>query len=121
MLNFDRIARRSRQRGLSFISVIFVGIVAVSAFAIGGQSLPIFMEYKAILKAANKAKLEATVPDVRAAFDRAAQIDDIKSVKGEDLEITKQGDKVVVTVKYAREIPLAGPAYLVYRFRAQTN
>ena len=31
------------------------------------------------------------------------------------------GDKVVVSFKYAREIALAGPAYLVYRFEAQTN
>lgn len=120
-MSLDRIARRSRQRGLSFIGVIFIGVMAVSAFAIGGQSLPIFMEYKAILKAANKAKLEMTVPDVRAAFDRAAQIDDIKSIKGEDLEVTKQGDKVVVGIKYSREIALFGPAYLVYRFRTQTN
>jgi len=28
---------------------------------------------------------------------------------------------VVVSFKYAREIPLAGPAYLVYRLEAQTN
>lgn len=116
-----RTVRRSRQRGLSFIGVIIIGLLAVSAFAIGGQSLPILMEYKAILKAANKAKIEATVPDVRAAFDRAAQVDDIKSIKGQDLEITKQGNKVVVLIKYSREIPLAGPAYLVYRFQAQTD
>nr|MDH4446941.1 DUF4845 domain-containing protein [Acidovorax sp.] len=27
----------------------------------------------------------------------------------------------VVSFKYSREIALAGPAYLVYRFEAQTN
>ena len=65
--------------------------------------------------------METTVPGVRAAFDRAAAIDDITSIKGSDLEVTKRGDKVVVSFKYSREIPLAGPAYLVYRFDAQTN
>ena len=29
----------------------------------------------------------------------------------------KRGDKVVVSFKYSREIDLAGPAYLVYRFQ----
>lgn len=115
-------ASRSRQRGLSFIGVIFVGLLAVAAFAIGGQSIPILLENQAIKKAANKAVKEgATVSDVRAVFDRAAAIDDIHSIQGKDLEVTKRGDKVVATYKYSREIALAGPAYLVYRFEGQTN
>jgi len=52
---------------------------------------------------------------------RAAQIDDIHSISGQDLEITKRNDKVVVSFSYSREIPLAGPAYLVYRFKESTN
>lgn len=120
-MNKNRIASRSRQRGLSFFGLVFVGVIAVAVFAIGGQSLPIFLEYTSAKKAIEKAKVESTVPGVRAAFDRAAQIDDITSIQGKDLEVTKRGDKVVVSFKYAREIPLAGPAYLVYRFEAQTN
>ena len=62
-----------------------------------------------------------TVPEIRASFDRAGAIDDIASVQGKDLDITKEGDKVVVSFKYAREIPLAGPAYLVYRFNGRSD
>ena len=116
-----RIASRSSQRGLSFFGLVFIGVIAVAVFAIGGQSVPIFLEYTSAKKAIEKAKVETTVPGVRAAFDRAAAIDDITSIKGSDLEVTKRGDKVVVSFKYSREIPLAGPAYLVYRFDAQTN
>ena len=112
---------RSRQRGLSFIGLVFFGVMAVAVFAIGGQSFPMYLEYTSAKKAIEKAKVETSVPAVRAAFDRAAAIDDITSIKGSDLEVTKRGDKVVVSFKYAREIPLAGPAYLVYRFEAQTN
>ena len=68
----QRTTTRSRQRGLSFIGVIFVGLIAVAAFAIGGQSVPIFLEYFAIKKAAAKAARDgSTVPEIRAAFDRA--------------------------------------------------
>jgi hypothetical protein len=113
----QRTTSPARQRGLSFIGVIFIGLLAVAAFAIGGQSVPIFLEYQAIKKAATKAARESsTVPEVRAAFDRAAAIDTINSISGKDLEVTKRGDKVVVSFKYSREIDLAGPAYLVYRF-----
>jgi hypothetical protein len=118
----NRSPSRSRQRGLSFFGVIFVGLIAVAAFAIGGQSVPIFLEYQAINKAAKKAAKEGTtVPEIRANFDRTASIDTINSIQGKDLEIAKRGDKIVVSFKYSREIALAGPAYLVYRFEGQTD
>ena len=65
----QRTTSPARQRGLSFIGVIFLGLFAVAAFAIGGQSIPIFLEYQAISKASTKAAREnSTVPDIRAAF-----------------------------------------------------
>lgn len=113
---------RAQQRGLSFISLVFIGALAVAAFAIGGQSVPVFLEYQAVRKAATKAAREGgTVAEIRANFDRAAQIDDIKSVRGSDLEITKRNDKVLIGYEYSREISLAGPAYLVYRFNDQVQ
>ena len=122
-MHINRSTSPFRQRGLSFIGVIFIGLIAVAAFAIGGQSVPIFLEYQAISKAAAKAAKEgSTVAEVRSSFDRAAAIDTINSIQGKDLEIAKRGDnKIVVSYKYSREIPLAGPAYLVYRFEGQTN
>ncbi|MBP6394885.1 MAG: DUF4845 domain-containing protein [Giesbergeria sp.] len=117
-----RTVTRSRQRGMSFMGVIFLGLIAVSVFAVGGQSLPIFLEYQAIQKAANKAAMEgSTVPEVRASFERAGAIDNISSVRGDDLEITKNGEKIVVTFKYSREVALVGPAFLVYRFQGQSK
>lgn len=122
MATKQRTAARSRQRGLSFIGVVFIGVLAVAVFAIGGQSVPIFIEYFAIKKAAIKAARDgSTVPEIRASFDRAAAIDNIESVSGKDLEVTKRNDKIVVSFSYSREIALAGPAYLVYRFSDSTN
>ena len=111
---------RAAQRGLSFVGLVFIGVLAVAIFAIGGQSIPIFLEYQAIRKAATKvARDGGTVQEIRANFDRAAQIDDIRTLRGSDLQISKVNEKVVVGYEYTREIPLAGPAYLVYRFNDQ--
>src|SRR6218665_1010494 len=46
---------------------------------------------------------------------------DLRSIKSEDLEITEHGGQVVVSFKYERAFALGGPAYLVYRFAAQTH
>jgi hypothetical protein len=113
--------RPYRQRGITFFGLIILVLFIVAAFAIGSQSVPIFLEYAAAKKAIEKAKNEGTVAGVRAAFDRAAAIDDINSIKGSDLEVTKVNDKVQVSFKYSREIHLTGPAYLVYRFEATTR
>lgn len=109
---------RSRQRGLSFIGLVFLVAIIVAVAAIGAQSVPVFLEYQAITKAANKAAAEgSTVAEVKASFDRSASIDDFKSISGNDLNVTKVNDKIVVGFEYSREIHLAGPAYLVYRFK----
>mgnify|MGYP001602446442 CR=1 FL=1 len=110
-----------RQRGITFFGLIFLVLFIVAAFAIGSQSVPIFLEYVAAKKAIEKAGNETTVKGVRDAFDRAAAIDDINAIKGSDLEVTKVDDKVQVSFKYSREIHLVGPAYLVYRFEATTR
>ena len=57
----------------------------------------------------------------QAAFDRAAVIDDITSIRGKDLKITKRGDKVVVGYDYQREIHVAGPAYLTLKYSGETK
>ena len=118
---FKATTLRSRQRGLSFLGLVFLVAIFVSA-AIATQSVPIFMEYQAVTKAANKAAREGnTVAEVRASFERAAAIDDIKSVSASDLEVTKINERVAVGFEYSREIHLVGPAYLTYRFKKQTN
>ena len=54
-------------------------------------------------------------------FDKAAAIDDIKSISGKDLDVTKEGDKVVVKFAYQREIHLVGPAYLLLKYSGQSK
>jgi hypothetical protein len=109
------------QRGISFIGLLFVAGVLACLGVVAAQVIPTLIEYQAIDKAANKAKEGATVPEVRAIFDRAQAIDDFKSVTGKDLDIQKVGDKVVVSYSYEREIHLFGPAFLLLKYKGQSR
>jgi sensor histidine kinase regulating citrate/malate metabolism len=111
----------ARQRGISFIGLVFVAVVLACVGVVVAQVIPTLIEYQAIYKAANKAKEGSTVPEIRAIFDRAQTIDDFQSVTGKDLDIKKVNDKVVVAFSYEREIPLFGPAYLVLKYKGETN
>lgn len=113
---------KSSQRGITFIGLLFVGGVLAVTGVIAAQVVPTLIELQAINKAAQKAANEGdTVAQVRAIFDRAAAIDDIKSISGTDLGVTKNGDKVVVSYAYEREIHLAGPAWLTLKYDGKSK
>ena len=112
---------KSRQRGISLFTLIFFLAVLGMVGAVGLRAFPSVLEYQAALKAINRAKDESTVAAVRAAFDRAAEIDSITSIKGKDLEVTKNGDKVVVSFAYDKEFHLAGPAWLTLKYEGTSH
>ena len=112
---------KNRQRGISFIGILFVGGVLAFTAVIAAQVFPTLVEFQAITKAASKAKEGNTVPEVRSIFDKAAQIDDIKAITGKDLEVGKEGDKVVVSFAYSKEIHIGGPAYLLLKYTGRSK
>jgi hypothetical protein len=112
---------KSRQRGMSFIGLVFVAVVLGSLGVVIAQVIPTAIEYQAILKAAQKATDGNTVVEVRTIFDRAAAIDNISSVTAKDIEVTKENDKVVVSFAYQREIHLFGPAFLTLKYAGRSH
>ena len=112
---------RSKQRGISFIGLLFVGGVLAFTGVIAAQVMPTLIEFQAITKAASKAKEGNTVAEVRSNFDKAAQVDDIKSITGKDLEISKVNDKIVVAFAYSKEIHIGGPAYLLLKYTGNSK
>jgi len=112
---------RSRQRGISFIGLVVVGSLLAMAGVVAAQIFPTVVELQAIQKAVNKASEGNSVVEVRTIFDKQASIDDIKSISGKDIEVTKEGDKVVVAFSYQREIHLAGPGYLTLKYAGRSK
>lgn len=112
---------KSRQQGISFLGLIFVGGVLAVTGVIAAQVFPTFVEFQAVSKAAQKASEGGTVIEVRKIFDRAAEIDAITSITAKDLEVTKEDDRIVVKFAYQREIHLAGPAYLTLKYTGRSK
>lgn len=110
-----------KQRGISFLGLIFVGGVVAVTGVVVAQVIPTLLEWQAIDKAANRAREGNSVAEVRNIFQKSADVDDIKSISGKDIEITKQGDKTIVSYAYTREIHLAGPAYLTLKYAGHSK
>lgn len=114
---------RKKQQGITLIGLMFIGAILACVILVGAQVLPTVIEYQAVHKAAKRAAEDGgdTVASIRAAFDRQANIDAIKSIAGRDLEITKGGDGTpIVSFEYDRELHLFGPAYLVMKYKGST-
>ncbi len=114
--------RKSKQRGISFLGLVFFGAIIAMAGVVVAQIFPTVVEFMAVQKAAQKAANEGQTPaEIRMVFDKASAIDDIKSIGSKELDISKLGDKVVVGFSYQREIHLVGPAFLTLKYEGRSK
>ena len=113
---------KHQQRGITFLGIVFVGIVVGVVGVMAAQVAPTYLEYQSIMKAAQRAaESGTTVADIRSTFDKAKAVDYFEAISGKDLEIGKVNDRIVVEFAYQKEIHLAGPAYLVMKYQGRTK
>jgi Sec-independent protein translocase protein TatA len=103
---------------------LLIALVLVIVLALFGMKvIPSVMEYRTAKGAIQAvAKSGATTPqDVRRAFENRATIDNITSVRPQDLEITRDGNSVVIAFAYRKEIPLFTGVGLYLDFAANSR
>jgi hypothetical protein len=116
-----------KQRGITFIGLVFVVAAIVFVAVIGMKLTPAYLEFMAVKKVITKIAhepsfAEMSKKDIVAEFDKGATIDDIKVVQGSDLEITKQDSgKQVVSVQYQAVVPLVANVSALLDFKASTD
>lgn len=113
-----------RQRGVTLFGLMFWAILIGVVTLVGLKVLPTVNEFFTIQRAVQKVADTGgtTVPEVRSAFDKQKQIDyAIVSISGQDLEITKQNDKLIVAFAYDKEIELMGPVYLLIKYEGKSK
>jgi len=121
----NEIRLRGKQRGISLISVIIAGIVLIFIMVIAFRSVPVITEYiavkRAIQRVASNAEPSTSPYDVASAFDRYAEIDQISSVKGSDLVVSRENNRLVIAVAYERTVPLFANVSLLYDFNTSSR
>lgn len=113
------------QRGLSLNTLMLGGAVLGLISLLAMKAVPPWVEYKNALKAikgtASDIDLkEASVAKVRAAYEKRADMDDVKSVRGADLDITKEGGELVISFAYTAKVPLFKNTSLVFDFEGSS-
>jgi hypothetical protein len=115
-----------RQRGVTFIGMLFIAGLIVFAAIIGLKLVPAYIEYATVV---NHLREIARSPDARGAssreiqtmFNKRAQIDAINVVKGEDVEVEKEGEKIVLRANYSTKVKLFGNLNACIDFAASSG
>ena len=100
------------QRGVSLTGLIITLAVLGVGGVLGAKLMPAYIEYFAVKKMLASMEqagdLKGSVRDIRRGFDTRNAIEDVKSVKGEDLEVTKEGGETVLTASWSVKVPMVG-------------
>ena len=99
-----------KQFGVSLMGLIvtlgvlgFLGVMAA-------KLMPAYVEYYSVKKIFASMEqggdLKGSVRDIRYNFEKRNAIEDVKSVRGDDLEVTKEGGEAVVTANWSVRIPM---------------
>lgn len=116
---------RKNQLGISLGGLMVGGVIFIVIVMMGLKLIPSYLEFFAIKKVINAIAQEkrggASVNEIRKSFDLRATVDDISSVKGADLEITKEGSDLVISATYRKEIRLVANIGVYIDFRAASK
>ena len=100
---------RNKQRGVSFPVVFLIGVVvalgAVGAMKVGPAYKDFYTAKRAITTVAASEGRAGSVVEIRRAFDRHAEIDNITVVAANELDISKEGGDLVISFAYAQTAP----------------
>jgi type II secretory pathway pseudopilin PulG len=119
-LSSSRIRRNEQGVSLAGLIVLLaiIGVIAV----LGMKVVPTFTEFMSIKKAIASVKVQGgSIPEMRAAFNRQADVGYIDAIAGKDLTIVKNGDDADISFAYQKTIPLVGPVSLLIDYAGSTN
>jgi hypothetical protein len=113
------------QRGIALSGLIGWGFIIFFVAVLGMKVVPDVLDYYKIKKNVASTALRAggkTVPEIRADFDKLAVVDQIDDViKGDDLDIFKEGNDVVVAFAYEKRIHLFSFVNLLLDFQGESR
>jgi uncharacterized protein DUF4845 len=116
---------RDRQSGISIIGFVFVAAVVLTVAMIGFRVLPSYIEYFSVEKILRQILANAgdsvTLAQVRKDFDLRSGADYIESVRPSDIELSKEGNEIVISASWTNTLHLVGNVSLLLEFDASAS
>ncbi|HTS22847.1 MAG TPA: DUF4845 domain-containing protein [Casimicrobiaceae bacterium] len=118
-------ATRRGQAGLSIVGFIFVAVIVLTIAMIGFRVLPSYIEYfsveKTLRQTLQNSRDNVTLAEFRKDFDLKASADYIDSVRGTDVDLTRDGTELVASASWTNTLHLIGNVSLLLEFEASAR
>ena len=99
-----------RQKGMGIIGLFLVIVVVGFFVLLGFKMVPAYIEYMAIkrtfVSTAQNESQNSSPATIRIALDKRFDVDNVKSLRSGDVDITKQGSKYSISAEYYVSVPL---------------
>lgn len=114
-----------KQRGITLMGTIITLSILAFVGIMAAKLMPAYLEYLSVKKIfktmAQAGDTKGTVRDIRRTFDKLNAIEDVKNVKSDDLEITKQGQDAIVSAAWSVRVPMVANVNACLDFAASTE
>ena len=113
-----------KHRGISLMGTIVTLAVLGFLGVMAAKLLPAYLEYGSVKKIfatmEQAGQTKGSVREIRYAFDKLNAIEDVKSVRGDDIEVSKEGGETVITATWSVKVPLVYNASACLDFMVTT-
>jgi hypothetical protein len=111
---------RQRQRGITFIGLLFIIVLfAIPVYAVI-RLTPVYLNYMSVSRSLESLRTEFKgTPDpggMRRSLEKHWQIDDITGINVKDIELTRDGSATVVHAAYDDKVPYIANVSLLVSF-----
>jgi acyl-CoA synthetase (AMP-forming)/AMP-acid ligase II len=115
-----------QQKGFSLSGLLVISFFLIILALLGMKLVPVYLEYSSIQKNLTATAKEAGTQDsdfnqIKLAFAKRAQIDNIKSITVQDIKISKVNGRTVLSTQYSKQIPLVSNISLNIDFEATSE
>ena len=114
----------NNQRGVALSGLLAWGAVIAVVAMLGIRVAPEYLTYFKIVKAVKAVALNSTgktVPEIRASFAKYLEVEHVSTITPADLDISKEGNEVVIAFAYESRVPLVSNISLLIDFEGSTS
>ncbi|MBU1691842.1 MAG: DUF4845 domain-containing protein [Gammaproteobacteria bacterium] len=115
-----------KQQGATLLGMLFIAALVGSGLVLAAKLVPAYLEFmsvKRILSSmATSGDLKTMSPkELETSFFKRADVGDVKSVKPEDLTVSREGSLSVVSVDYSIKVPVVANVSACMDFSASSS
>jgi hypothetical protein len=110
-----------KQQGIGFVGFILSAAALIFVAILGMKLVPPYIHSAQIAQifrtmANDPAMQGASISEIKASYDKRANIDYISDITSEDIDINKDNGRLKISASYSVKIPVAGNITLLLEF-----